>query len=638
MQGRWPSFAVCLFLGLCVWAVFGQTLHYDFVNFDDDKVVYENPTVSKGLTVQSIPWAFTHSQVGHWDPLTTLSHMLDCSLFGLHPWGHHLGNVVLHTVAVILLFLMMKELTGAFWESAFVAAIFAVHPLRVESVAWITERKDLLSGVFFMLTLWMYARHVRRPQSKRYYIWVVLLFLLGLLSKSMLVTLPFVLLLLDYWPLKRFEARDGTDRPVGRREVLLEKIPLLLISLIFASVQMTSAGPGLLTLEKVPLAQRLGNAAISYVVYLRQMVWPADLAVFYPHPLGNLHVEDVVMAGTLLCAVSAGVIVVRNRQPWLLVGWLWYLGMLVPVIGIVQSGDLARADRYTYLPQIGLYILATWGATDLCKKWSHGHLVLGSVAVTILGSLLAAAYVQTGNWKNNVSLWTHTLACTSGNYIAHFNFGHELGDHGKLDEAIEQFQKGLQITPDDAKAHYLLGVALAGKSRSDEAIKHYRRALQLEPDYPEAQNNLGFLLAGKGDRDEAIKHFERALQLRPDFAEADSNLGLALAEQGRMDEAIKHFEDLLRVRPDDPKAHNNLGNALAEQGNTADAISHWREAIRLKPDYSEAHCNLGIALTEQGKLDDAIQYFEKALSLAEAQSRSAMAADVRKKLEAIRKR
>jgi tetratricopeptide (TPR) repeat protein len=610
LSDRWTVPGVCIFLAAVIWVVFGQTLGHDFVNFDDDDYVYENPVVQKGLTWEGFRWALTYGNIGHWHPLTWVSHMLDCQFYGLNPGGHHLTNVLLHTAAAILLFLVLRRMTGALWRSAFVAAVFAIHPLRAESVAWVAERKDVLSAVFFMLTLGAYVRYVRRPPSMIRYGAVVLLFALGLLSKNMLVTMPFVLLLLDYWPLNRF---SGFSTQVLLRRVA-EKIPLFVLTV--ASCVTTALVP-----EKVPagdslsFALRMENAVVSYVTYLWQMIHPLGLACLYPNPANYLPLWQVAGALGLLLAISGVVFAFRKTHPYLVVGWLWYLGMMIPVIGIVQISYYAHADRYTYLPQIGLYLLLTWAAADLCAGWRHRRVVLGGCSTVILVALIFCARVQTSHWRNSESLWTHTLACTSDNYFAHNNLGEALIQKGSVDEAIAHFQKALQINPDYAEAYYNLGEALLKKGNVDEAIAHFQKALQINPDFAEAHNNLGEALIQKGSVDEAIAHFQKALQINPDYAEAHNNLGEALIQKGNVDEAIAHFQKALQINPDYAEAHNNLGNALIQKRNVDEAIAHYQKALQIKPDYAEAHYNLGNALIQKGNVDEAIAHYQKALQI-----------------------
>ena len=429
---------VCVLLALAVLAVFGQTAGFGFVDYDDNLNVFGNPVVQQGLTGHSVGWAFTHTQVLNWIPLTTLSHMLDCQMFGLRAGGHHLVNVLWHAANAVLLFLVLRQMTGSLWRSAFVAAVFAVHPLRAESVAWVSERKDVLSVFFFLLTIGAYVRHVRRP-SRAGYVAVVLLFALGLLAKSMVATLPFVLLLLDYWPLGRWQ------RPRQLIRLVAEKIPLLALSA--GSCLSVALVPGFLQTHRPPLLERMGNALVSYTAYLRQMVFPAGLSISYQFPRHGPPIWQVCMALAVLAAVTAGVVVCRSKHPYLLVGWLWYLGMLVPVMGMVQLALFPQADRYSYLPGIGLLMAGTWAVADLTARWKHQRVVLGSLMAAAIGALSVCGYIQTSYWKDTESLWNHALACDPDNTVAHFSLANEFAQHGKLDQAIAQYRQALRIDP-----------------------------------------------------------------------------------------------------------------------------------------------------------------------------------------------
>ena len=609
LNDRWPVSGVCLFLAAIIWAVFGQTLYHEFVNYDDNTYVYENPVVQKGLTWEGFRWALTYGNIGHWHPLTWLSHMLDCQFYGLSPGGHHLTNILLHTATAILLFLVLRRMTGFLWRSAFVAAVFAIHPLRAESVAWVAERKDVLSAFFFMLTLGAYVRYVRRPPSMVRYGAVVLFFALGLLSKNMLVTVPFVLLLLDYWPLNRL---SGFSPQVLLRRVA-EKIPLFVLTI--GSCVATVLVPEKLTADKLPFGLRLENAVVSYVIYLWQMIHPAGLACLYPNPTNHLPLWPVAGALGLLLAISGVVWTFRQTYPCFVVSWLWYLGMTIPVIGIVQISGYAHADRYTYLPQIGLYLMLTWAAAELCAGWRHRRMVLGGGSMIILMALIFCARVQTSYWQNSESLWTHTLACTSDNFVGHTNLGNALLQKGSVDEAIAHCQKALHIRPDSAEAHYNLGIALLQKGNVDEAITYFQKSLQIKPDDAEAHNNLGIALCQKHGEAEAITHYQRALQIKPDDAEAHYNLGNALLQMGNVDEAIVHYQKSLQIKSDSAEAHYNLGNALIKKGSVDEAITHFQKALQIKPDDAETHNNLGIALLQKGNVDEAIIHFQKALQI-----------------------
>ncbi|MGO8742757.1 MAG: tetratricopeptide repeat protein [Limisphaerales bacterium] len=585
LHDRWRVPGVCVFLAVITFAVFGQTVHHEFVNYDDDLYVYENPVVQKGLTWEGFRWALTYGQIGHWHPLTWLSHMLDCQLYGLQAGGHHLTNILLHTATAILLFLVLRRMTGFLWRSAFVAAVFAIHPLHVESVAWVAERKDVLSAFFFMLTLGAYVRYVRRPPSKIRYGAVVLFFALGLLSKNMLVTMPFVLLLLDYWPLNRL---SGFSPRVLLRRVA-EKIPLLVLAV--GSCVATALMP-----EKVPaeymlsFALRSENAVVSYVTYLWQMIHPAGLACVYPNPANDLPLWQVAGALGLLLAISGVAWAFRKTHPCLVVGWLWYLGMLIPVIGLVQISFYAHADRYTYLPQIGLYLLLTWAAADLCAGWRHRRVVLGGGATVILVALIFCARTQASYWRNSELLWTHTLACTSDNCVAHNNLGNALLQKGSVNEAMVHYQKALQIKPDFAEAHINLGTALLQKGKVDEAMVHYQKALQINPDYAEAHLNLANALLKKGRVAEAITHLQKTLQIKPDSPDVLNNLAWLLATC--------------------PDAHIRDGVQAVKYAERACELTHHGVTILVG--------TLAAAYAEAGRFDDAIAAAQKACALAAA--------------------
>ena len=645
LNDRWTVAGICIFLAAIIWAVFGQTLGYEFVNYDDDKYVYENPVVQKGLTWEGFRWALTYGQIGHWHPLTWLSHMLDCQLYGLQAGGHHLTNILLHTATAILFFLLLRRMTGFLWRSAFVAAVFAIHPLRAESVAWVAERKDVLSAFFFMLTLGAYVRYVRRPPSMIRYGTVALCFALGLLSKNMLVTMPFVLLLLDYWPLNRL----SNFTPQVWFRLAAEKIPLFI--LMVGSCVATALVPEKHT-GQLPFGLRMENAVMSYVTYLWQMIQPSGLACLYPNPVNYPPLWQVAGAMALLLAMSGAAWAFRRTHPWLVVGWLWYLGMMIPVIGIVQISYYAHADRYTYLPQIGLYLMLTWAAADLCAGWRHRREALGGLFTIILVALIFCARTQTAYWRNSELLWTHTLACTSDNAVAHADLGNFLSQKGRADEAMVQYQKALAIQPDDVLARNNLGLILCQKGRMDEAIAQFQKALTVlpngdgalatrnnlgkaflakgqeqdaldqfqkvlesDPREPMANCNLGIVLFQKGRVDEAIGCFQKALAAEPDFVLARDNLGTALLQKGQEPEALAQFQMALEKDPNDPTAHYNLGIFLFQTGQTDEAIAHFRKALETQPDFAKAHNNLGVALLQKGLVDEAIVQFERALEI-----------------------
>jgi hypothetical protein len=460
---RWRVPVFCLVLGAITFAVFGQTLRHEFIDYDDNDYVFNNPVVERGLTLKGIFWAFSF-HAGNWHPLTWLSHMLDCQLYGLHPGGHHLTNVLLHTATAILLFLVLRQLTGALWRSAFVAAVFAIHPLRVESVAWVAERKDVLSGLFFMLTIGAYVRYAQRPGSPARYGLVVLLFALGLMSKPMLVTLPLVLLLLDYWPLQRVES-------AGR--LVLEKLPLLALSAAACVATLLAQRTGIQSTGSFSLLHRLGNALVACMVYLGQMVWPAGLAVLYPFPHNGPPPEEVALAGIVLAGLSAFAWAARRTRPWLLTGWVWYFVMLLPVMGIIQVGRQAHADRYTYLPQIGIYVAVTW----LVAEWRLSRAAFGGLMTGVLAVLMVCAWRQTAYWQDSETLWTRDLACTTGNDVAQYDLGDALLRKGKAAEALSHYQEALQIEPANAKVQNNMAWILA--TCADASLRDGHKAVEL---------------------------------------------------------------------------------------------------------------------------------------------------------------
>jgi Flp pilus assembly protein TadD len=652
----WLASFACLVLVAITWLVFGQTLGHDFVDFDDHVYVYDNPSITRGLSVDGLIGAFTHVHARNWHPLTTISHMLDCQLFGLKAGGHHFTNVLLHSIAVVLLFLVLRQMTDGLWQSAFVALLFAIHPLHVESVAWISERKDVLSAVFFMLTLFTYVHYARAPSVRRY-LAVALVFALGLMSKPMLITLPFVLLLLDYWPLERSSGagtrlacnirrpaeratnvrglsnrtkkvsgrapkstRGGACAPRTALSLLIEKIPLLALSAPSCAATLLAQRYGAGVIDQLPFTWRLNNAAISYIAYIWQMFWPARLAAFYPHPNDQLPLWQVLLAIAFLIAVSLLAIHWRKERPYIFTGWFWYVGMLLPVIGFAGRRASAR-DRYTYLPQIGLYVLIVWGITDLMASLMmrnsgsrpvatglrpvtrgsrgvrtdgpHGRgykPVCAAIAAAIIIALSWRAFVQTSYWKNSEMLWNHTLAVTPDNDMAHNNLGYLFLRRGELDKAISHFETALKIRSGNASAHYNLGGALI-------------------------ENNLATALARKGLLGDAIGHYEKAEKLRPDYGDAYFNLGSVLFRQGRIGEAAAQWQKALAIQPNDPGLHTVLGNAFLKRGLPKDAIAEYEHATRISSQDPLARNNLAWLLATSS--DASIRDGNRAIALAE---------------------
>ncbi|MBI4465355.1 MAG: tetratricopeptide repeat protein [Acidobacteria bacterium] len=622
------------FFGKAIWVslaliaanlvVYAPVRHYDFVNFDDLYYVIENPHVTAGLTWSGVWWAFTTGAVSNWHPLTWLSHMLDVQLFGMNAGAHHLTNVLLHIANSILLFGLLHRMTGALGRSTFVAGLFAVHPIHVESVAWVAERKDVLSTLFWLLTLWAYVGYVQQPRWQRY-LAVLALFALGLMAKPMLVTLPMTLLLLDFWPLRRVTVGGDTaglgwatfwkQRAVTLR-LVWEKVPLFFLTILSSVVTFVvqQRGGAIKELQAIPSKLRLENALVSYVAYIGKTLWPTRLAALYPY---SLSLPGWWVLGSLLGLIGVSVLVIRAapHRPYLLVGWLWYLGTLVPVIGLVQVGDQAMADRYTYVPLIGLFLIAAWGIPDLLARWRYRRIVLPAAAGLVMAVCMIMARVQVQHWKNTLALWQYTLEVTTENYVAHYNLGVALSDQGKISEAIPHYAAAVRIKPSHTLAHNNLGLALVNQGRLDEAVVHFTEALRIEPHHALAHNNLGLALAKQGRFREAIAHYSEALRAQPDFAEAHYNLGLALVDQGKLGEAMAHYAEALRIKPNFADAHNHLGVALGNQGRFEEAAIHYSEALRLQPANAEAHNNLGVALANQGKFNDAIVHYTEALRI-----------------------
>jgi Tfp pilus assembly protein PilF len=587
----WVNICISICIAALTWLVFSQTLRHDFVNYDDPRYVYENTRITSGLSMSGIAWALTHIHSMNWHPLTTISHMLDCQLYGLKAGWHHFTNVLLHTLAAILLFLALQQMTGTAWRSGFVAAVFAIHPLRVESVAWIAERKDVLSGVFFMLTLLAYVYYVRLPRVSRFLV-VVFVFACGLMSKPMLVTLPFVLLLLDYWPLARIKGQ------LWKR--VLEKIPLIALSAVSSIITFLVQKGAVGHTEELPILERINNAVVSYVLYIWQMIWPVNLAVFYPHPENRLPLWEIVSCLVLLICATGVAIALRKRRPYLITGWLWYLGMLIPVIGLVQVGWQGRADRYTYLPQIGLYIVATWGVVDLTAFYRHQRTILGTAAILVVAALTSSAWVQTSYWHDSESLFRHAAAVTTNNDVADNNLGIVFLGQGKVDDAISLLQRATDLRPDNSPAHENLAKALLQEGQVTEALIHYRKLLELQPDNMEVHNIVGTVLVQQGRIAEGVEEWQKVLAIQPDNGNATSNLAWVLA-----------------TSPDQSIRNGTKAVQLAEQ---AVRISGGRIALLFR--------TLAAAYAENGQFSEAIETAQRGIELANSQGNPGLATEL----------
>jgi len=614
---RRQAILICVCLAAVIIAVYWPVGHAGFLNYDDNQYVTANPHVREGLTVPTVVWAFTAGYAWNWHPLTWLSHALDCEWFGMNAGGHHAVSVLLHVANTVLLFLVLRRITGATWRSAFVAALFGVHPLHVESVAWVAERKDVLSGLFWMLALGGYVRYAERPTRGRYAV-VMGCYAMGLMAKPTVVTLPFVLLLLDYWPLGRTRWKRsvvGNNASLRLGELVREKVPFFALAVVSCGVTMWAqhGGGAFNSLDRLPLGPRMANAVVSYVRYMEKAVWPSGLAVFYPYrewPTGA-----VIIAAAILAAVSGTVIRRALRDPHLAVGWFWFLGTLVPAIGLVQAGAQSMADRYTYLPLIGLTIMLGWSVPSRATERWNLKLITGAAAAASLVAYATLSRVQVGYWKDSETLFRHALDVTRDNWGAHSNLGIALAQTGKIEEAIAHYQQALRIRPDLAEVHYNLGNALAQAGRVPEAIEQYEEALRVIPDLAEVHNNLGIALAQAGRVLEAITQYEEALRIAPDLAEVHNNLGIALAHADRATEAIAQYEQAVRIKPDYAEAHNNLGNALLGSARMPEAIAHFEQALRINPDFAEAYANLGSALAQAGRVPEAIGQYEQALRI-----------------------
>jgi Tfp pilus assembly protein PilF len=639
-QNRYITLAVCGLLVLAIALVFGQTVRYDFVRIDDDRCVYANPHVTSGWTVPGMLWALTSRQGGAgWVPLTWFSHMAVWQCYGSNAGAHHLANVLLHAAAAVVLFLVLRSMTGRLWPSALVAALFAIHPLRVESVAWVTERKDVLSGLFFMLTLGAYANYVRHPFSFVRYAGVMVFFALGIMSKPMLVTVPAVLLLLDFWPLGRM--RTGRNGPLAldpsevfsrwapakewivRQSrlvgLVLEKLPLLaLVALSCAqAVWYEAEAETVLPEDHVPIAWRVGNGWVSYVAYLEQTVCPVQLTLLYPHPGVNLPIGKIIGAALLLACISIGALTLWRRCPYLLVGWLWYLGMLVPTNGIVEFGRgvQAMADRFTYLPQIGLYVAFTWAVADVCRSWAWRRWMCGGMAALALAILMGCAWRQTTFWQDGETLYDRILTCFPRHVVVHRLLGQLLSDQGRTEEAVQHYRRACEIKPDSGEANYDLATALVGQGRLDEAVSYFRKALEIHPNYKAMHGGLGLALAMQGRLDEALAHYQRSLEIDPNDALVHEGVGSILMARGQFDEALPHCQRALEIQPGLAISQNNLGYILARRGQLDEALTHYQRALEIQPKFAMAHTNTGDVLAARGQCREALGHYRKALEI-----------------------
>jgi len=605
--GKHRALMAALLVAITLAALY-PVLSNEFISYDDEQYVTRNHHVRPGLTAEGLRWALTADYAANWHPLTWASHMLDVQLFGRNAHGHHLTSLLCHLASTVILFLVLTSMTGATGRSALVAGLFGVHPLHVESVAWIAERKDVLSALCFMLTLWAYGRYAVAPSARRYGV-VMLAFVAGLAAKPMLVTLPFVLLLLDYWPLERWPA-------FGFKRLLVEKLPLIpfVVASSIATFIAQSRGGAVNSLEIFSLGVRVVNAIVAYGVYLWKMLWPTGLAFFYPHPVGLRPLWQVGLAAAAMIAATTIAVRERRRRPYLIVGWLWYVGMLVPVIGLVQVGAQSWADRYTYLPLIGVFIIVAWGLASALRSVAATR-TLYALGAAVLSVLAILSHAQATRWRDSLTLYEHDLRVTGPNPLVENLIGVTLAGRGQSADAIPRFERALRMSPSYVRAYDNLGLALIKTGRAADAIRPLETAIRIDPSAPEPRNTLGVALCRTNRIREAIPYFEEALRLRPDNPAALTNLGSAWVSLGSVDEGTRLYEQALRLDPHYAEAHSKLGLLFAQQGRVQDALEQLCMAVEEEPDYAEARQNLAMALYLAGEAAKAREQVEAARRL-----------------------
>jgi len=619
------DFLVCMFLVVAVLAAYWQLPSCGFVSFDDKPYVTENRQVQQGLTAKGLAWAFTTFHGANWHPLTWLSHMLDCQLYGLNPLGHHWTSLLFHIGNTLLLFFILQQMTGALWQSAFVAALFALHPLHVESVAWVAERKDVLSTFFGILAIIAYYRYVKQ-KSVVNYLFVFFFLCLGLMAKPMLVTWPFLLLLLDFWPLNRLHLSTSGTRQVESItgfdfkiffKLILEKIPLF-IPVVFSSIitfMAQQSGGAVNSLTSLPLDIRINNALVSWISYVIKAVWPAHLTVFYPHSGNMLPIWQGAGAALLIAGSTCAAVRLSRQYPYGIVGLFWYLGTLVPVIGLVQVGKQAMADRYTYIPLTGLFIVVAWGFSDLLGKWRYRKIFLAVLAAIILSALTVRTFLQVGYWQNAVTLFENAIKVTPDNPLAQNNLGAALYEDGRFDEAMVYYKKAILIAPEYTEALSNLGAAYYKQENYDKAAFYFEKALKNLKKDANAHDKLGVVLLAQGKLDEAMAYFTKAIQINPEYANAHNNLAIVLSGQGKYEEAELHYLEAIKFDTEHPDAHYNLGSLLLRQKRYKEAGAHFAEMIKIDPTYAKAYNKIGFILAQQGKLQGAREFLKKATQL-----------------------
>ncbi len=607
---RFP--VICALLAVATIAVYCQVFHNDFVNYDDPVYVTENTHVQHGLNAKSILWSFTSSNAQNWHPITWLSHILNCTMFGLNPSGHHAVSLLLHIANTLLLFGLLKKITGAFWQSAFTAAVFALHPLHIQSVAWVAERKDVLSTLFWLLTMWAYVRYAEHQKPGRYLL-ALIFFILGLMAKPMLVTLPLILLLLDYWPLKR--VKQFQLKTISR--LVVEKIPFFILAAAssFITFIVQKKGGAVITTDYLGIGERIRNALNTYVIYIIKTFIPSGLTVYYPH----IKLQAIwITPAAILFLAGISLAVLYSKRRYLIFGWLWYVITLVPVIGLIQVGSQARADRYMYIPMIGLLIMISWGAAEIAADWRLRKSWLISSAVISLLALSAVSWVQIGYWRNSFTLFTHALEVTSDNHIAHLNIGNVYLERKDYKKAIAHYKTAVKISPEFINAHYNLIMAYFLSNRFDEAIRICNNLLQTGKNNSKVHFRLANILAKKGLTDEAIRHYNEALKQEPDNPEILSNFAITLADKGQIPLAMQYYQKALLIKPDSPEILTNFANALAKSDKNEQAIEQYKKALAINPDFTAARYGLASILGKTEQTSQAIAEYRKAISLGSA--------------------
>jgi tetratricopeptide (TPR) repeat protein len=630
---------ISLLLILVTAAAYWQLHDFDFINYDDNEYVYENPYIQDGVTFDSIIWALTNAHSNNWHPLTWLSHMIDWQLFGLWAGGHHLISLFFHIVNSLLLFFVFRKMTGNVWQSAFMAALFALHPLHVQSVAWVSERKDVLSGFFWMLTLWAYIRYVRRSDWPAYML-VLIFYIFGLISKPMVVTLPFVLLLLDYWPLNRLRIDEsGKNMRAKISGLLLEKIPLFILAAASAGITIIvqHQSGALKSFDVIPFTGRLANILISYVNYIIKFVYPVKLAIFYPYPNG-IPGWKLAASGVILTAISWAAIKSIHRNPWFIVGWLWFLGTLVPVIGLVQVGMQSMADRYMYLPMIGLLIPVAWGIPELLSGWHYKKAIFSASAACVIIILFWDIKTQLAYWTDTHTLFNRAIKVTENNFFAYNVVGDELARKGNYEAAEHSFLTALKIKPGDFDAMERLGQLAYRNKKYDQAISYYSKALILNPSDPKIYNKLGMVFFSQHAFERAREKFETAVRLNPKFDEAYYNLGLVDSKQGKISAAVINYQKAIALKPDYAEAHKSFADILFSQGDMAQAVKHYSEALRIHPDDATTHYNIGVILFQQQRVKAADAHFYQAVQIDNAYEKARIALSMTRNILESQKR